>query len=301
VSHVTSESTEKIDPRVRIGRHEGSRDDLRELFELAEDSAVQLNSYIDEGDVYVAEAAGAGVIGHLQLVTRDAAAGEIKNMAVAGAFQRRGVGTALVHRAIDVSHRNGWRQLFVRTATADTGNLRFYQRLGFRCITVEPDAFTSARGYPNVVLIDKIRLRDAIVLCLTLVESGQAPATMTRSGLKVRVARQSGDLETVVAFYRDGLGLPEIERFTGHAGYDGVLLDLPGTGAHLEFTATERISPPSPHIEDLLVLFLDTREAVDQMLVRLDVTPVPSANPYWDRVGVTVLDPEGFRVVLVSA
>jgi catechol 2,3-dioxygenase-like lactoylglutathione lyase family enzyme len=37
--------------------------------------------------------------------------------------------------------------------------------------------------------------------------------------MQVRIARQTGQLETVVEFYRDALGLPEIDRFTDHGGY----------------------------------------------------------------------------------
>jgi hypothetical protein len=40
-----------------------------------------------------------------------------------------------------------------------------------------------------------------------------------------------------VALYCDGLALPEIYRFTDHDGYHGVMLDLPGIRAHLEFPA----------------------------------------------------------------
>ena len=36
----------------------------------------------------------------------------------------------------------------VVTAMADIGNLRFYQRCGFRAVEVIPDAFTPAEGYP---------------------------------------------------------------------------------------------------------------------------------------------------------
>ena len=39
--------------------------------------------------------------------------------------------------------------------------------------------------------------------------------------LQVRVARQTGRLDEIVAFYRDGLGLRQIDHFAGHAGYDG--------------------------------------------------------------------------------
>ena len=119
--------------------------------------------------------------------------------------------------------------------------------------------------------------------------------------VQVRVARQSGRLAQVVAFYRDGLGLPEVTRFEGHAGYDGVVLDLPGTGAHLEFTATGHTTPPVAHPEGLLVLYLGSQDALDRALSRLDAQPVASANPYWDQVGVTVRDPDGFGVVLVPA
>lgn len=118
--------------------------------------------------------------------------------------------------------------------------------------------------------------------------------------MQVRVARQTGQLDDVVAFYRDGLELPEIARFAGHDGYDGVMLDLPGTGAHLEFTATGHLAPPTPHVEDLLVLYLGSQQEVGRLVAQAGARTVPSANPYWDRVGVTLIDPDGFRVVLVA-
>jgi catechol 2,3-dioxygenase-like lactoylglutathione lyase family enzyme len=118
--------------------------------------------------------------------------------------------------------------------------------------------------------------------------------------MQVRIARQTGRLDEVVAFYRDGLGLPEIDRFADHDGYRGVMLDLPGTGAHLEFTASEHGRPPAPHVEGLLVLYVGSRPEADRLVARCGAHPVTSANPYWDTVGVTVTDPDGFRVVLVA-
>src|SRR6266567_3399111 len=90
---------------VRIEIYSGPRDNLRPLFELAEDSAAELDSYIGAGRVLVA--------------TSD---GEI------------------------------------------IGNLRFYQRQGFRMRSVERDAFTPATGYPPGLLIDGIELRDRVWL-----------------------------------------------------------------------------------------------------------------------------------------
>jgi hypothetical protein len=46
----------------------------------------------------------------------------------------------------------------VATAAADVGNLRFYQRQGFRVHRVERDAFTPATG----LHIDGIELRDRL-------------------------------------------------------------------------------------------------------------------------------------------
>lgn len=55
---------------------------LRALFEEAEDSAQQLDAYIDAGEVLTAIKAGR-VVGHLQLIDNPAAgACEVKNMAV---------------------------------------------------------------------------------------------------------------------------------------------------------------------------------------------------------------------------
>ncbi len=119
--------------------------------------------------------------------------------------------------------------------------------------------------------------------------------------MQVRVARHTDRLAEVVAFYRDGLGLPEIGSFVGHDGYDGVFLDLPGSGAHLELTSGGGHAAPEPHLESLLVLYLGDQAAVEAAVARTGLTPVPSANPYWDRNGVTLEDPDGFRVVLVPA
>ena len=54
--------------------------------------------------------------------------------------------------------------MLVATGAADVGNLRFYQRMGFRLLSVERDAFTPATGYPTPIVIDGIPLRDRVWL-----------------------------------------------------------------------------------------------------------------------------------------
>jgi hypothetical protein len=51
---------------VRIETYSGPQVNLRPLFELAEDSAAELDSYIESGRVLVA-VSGGEIIGHLQL------------------------------------------------------------------------------------------------------------------------------------------------------------------------------------------------------------------------------------------
>jgi predicted N-acetyltransferase YhbS len=149
---------------VRIELYSGPRSVLRPLFELAEDSPTQLDSYLEAGRVLVARSGGA-VIGHLQLVGTDRpGVVELKNMAVRPGDRGRGVGARLVTAAIDLVTAESGSAMLVATGAADVGNLRFYQRLGFRLRTVERDAFTPAFGYPPGILVDGIELRDRVWL-----------------------------------------------------------------------------------------------------------------------------------------
>jgi catechol 2,3-dioxygenase-like lactoylglutathione lyase family enzyme len=117
--------------------------------------------------------------------------------------------------------------------------------------------------------------------------------------MQLRVARHTERLAELVAFYRDGIGLPEIGGFRDHDGYDGVFLEIPGAGAHLELTSGGDHGAPEPHPESLLVFYLGDVETVRATVNRLGVQPVAPANPYWAEHAVTVEDPDGFQVVLV--
>jgi len=119
---------------------------------------------------------------------------------------------------------------------------------------------------------------------------------------QVRIARPTDQLEKVVAFYRDGLGLREIDRFQGHDGYDGVMLGLPGRTYHLEFTQSAAGSPyPAPTDDNLLVLYIPDAADYEHLcarLARLGYPSVEPANPYWRGKSTTFEDPDGWRVVL---
>ena len=162
-----------------IREHAGPRAGLRALFELADDSPRELDRYIDAGRVLVAYD-GDRVVGHLQLTdAAEAGAGEIRNMAVEEAWQGRGIGRALVGAAIALARADGHATLVVATATADIGNLRFYQRLGFRLRAIERDAFTPATGYPPDLEADGIPVRDRVWLDLPLPRADPEPEEPT--------------------------------------------------------------------------------------------------------------------------
>jgi GNAT superfamily N-acetyltransferase len=153
---------------VHVQQYTGSRGALRALFEEAEDSAKQLDAYIDAGEVLVATTEGT-VVGHVQVIDHPAqSSGEIKNMAVDREHRGCGIGRLLVNSAADVARRWGRSTLTVATAAADTGNLRFYQLAGFRMRTVERDAFNSSAGYDAQADVDGIPLRDRVWLDLDL-------------------------------------------------------------------------------------------------------------------------------------
>ena len=153
---------ERDDRDVTVDWHSGPRAELRPFFELAEDSAEQLDGYFQLGRVLVARSDGR-VLGHLQLVDTGAAGGvELKSMGVLPAEQGRGIGRRLVAEAIRRSADEGRRRMVVSTATASVGNLRFYQRVGFRMDGIDRDAFTPATGYPEPIFIDGVPLRDRV-------------------------------------------------------------------------------------------------------------------------------------------
>ncbi len=122
----------------------------------------------------------------------------------------------------------------------------------------------------------------------------------------IRIARPSLDLAAAERFYVQGLGLSALFRAAGRAedGTYDLLMVGPARGRwHLELTAgTREVITPSPTPEDLLVIYLAAPVSEDLVsrAVAHGGTVVPALNPYWDDRGVTITDPDGYRVVLTQ-
>jgi GNAT superfamily N-acetyltransferase len=147
---------------IAIEQHTGSHRDLAWSFRQADDSHELLDAYIDLGQLWVARAAGGEVIGHLQVVPRDEEVWEVTNTAVVESHRGRGIGRALLERAVEVAGAAGALRLILATGAADVGNLRFYQCCGFRMTRVVQDVFTPDNGYPPGLEIDGIPLLDQV-------------------------------------------------------------------------------------------------------------------------------------------
>ncbi|MCZ0875582.1 VOC family protein [Peribacillus sp. AS_2] len=122
---------------------------------------------------------------------------------------------------------------------------------------------------------------------------------------QIRVARPTDQLKKVVSFYCEGLGLKKIGSFEGHEGYDGIMIGLPDSSYHLEFTQHKDGSPcPAPSKDNLLVFYIPERKTIEEITNRLKgmgYEPVFPENPYWEKSGVTIEDPDGWRIVLMNS
>ena len=147
---------------VTIEEYAGPHRDLAWSFREAEDSERLLDAYIDLGRVWVAVSTAGDTIGHLQAVPRDPSHWEITNTAVLQSQRGQGVGRGLIEHAVEAARDSGISHVVLATGAADIGNLRFYQRCGFRLTHVVPDVFTPTNGYPEGLEVDGIPLLDQV-------------------------------------------------------------------------------------------------------------------------------------------
>ena len=121
----------------------------------------------------------------------------------------------------------------------------------------------------------------------------------------LRVARPTDHLEEVIRFYTEGIGLSILGSFEDHEGFDGVMLGVPGATYHLEFTRKHGHSAGrAPTQDNLLVFYISDKQEwlnATERMAAAGYESVASFNPYWDRLGQTYEDPDGYRVVIQNS
>lgn len=121
----------------------------------------------------------------------------------------------------------------------------------------------------------------------------------------LRIARPSRDLAAAGRFWVTGVGLAVLWR-TGPpepGEHELLMVGVPEAAWHLELVADpEHLDAHPPSEEDLLVLYLGgpVPDPLVQRITEHGGRRVAARNPYWDRWGVTVEDPDGYRLVLSS-
>ena len=123
------------------------------------------------------------------------------------------------------------------------------------------------------------------------------------SANQLRIARPSRDLVAAERFWVTGLGLEVLFRLDASAegGHALLMVGWPDAAWHLELVGDpESALAAVPTEEDLLVLYLagEIDRDVVRRLTDAGGVRVPARNPYWDQWGVTIADPDGYRLVL---
>lgn len=124
----------------------------------------------------------------------------------------------------------------------------------------------------------------------------------------IRIARPSKSLAAAERFWTDGLGLHVLWRASPvehvESCHELLMLGWKDAAWHLELVEVSNDDSgdqqPRPTGEDLLVLYLEgpVEGAVIENLVKAGGKRVKAKNPYWNTWGVTIEDPDGYRVVL---
>ena len=121
----------------------------------------------------------------------------------------------------------------------------------------------------------------------------------------LRLARPVTLLSRAVSMYCEGLGLRVLGSFEDHDGFDGVMLGHEGADYHFEFTVCHQHPvEPAQTAEDLVVFYIPDKNEWTKRVESMHAAgfvEVNSFNPYWDKLGKTFADPDGYLVVLQNA
>lgn len=116
-----------------------------------------------------------------------------------------------------------------------------------------------------------------------------------------RYARHTTNLDNIRKFYTRVIGLDVIGTFEKHNNYNGIFLGLKNEHWHLEFTTSNEAPNHKADEDDALVFYFKNHAEIEKrcdIAKLLNVKQVTSKNPYWNKHAITLLDPDGFRVIL---
>lgn len=116
-----------------------------------------------------------------------------------------------------------------------------------------------------------------------------------------RIARHTNNLEPLINFYTNYLGLELLGNFKNHNLYDGVFLGKKNLDWHLEFTISDEKANHIFDEDDLIVFYIDNKEEFEKIISKFkenNIQEVKPKNPYWEQNGKMYLDPDGYRIII---
>jgi ribosomal protein S18 acetylase RimI-like enzyme len=132
----------------------------------ADETREGIEEYLFDSQVWVARLAGRDEpVGVMCLLRVDGATVELMNIAVDEPFRGRGIGGAMIEKAVGIAAELGYREIILGTGTEDCAPdlIRFYERHGFRKSHLRKDYFVEK--YPDEPIIENgVQLRDMQVL-----------------------------------------------------------------------------------------------------------------------------------------
>lgn len=129
-----------------------------ELLLLGDEDEAMLARYANTGDLLVAFDDGQPV-GVALFVQASENVIELKNLAVALAFQKRGIGTHLIQLGL-IHYAGRYHEMLVGTGDRDQDNIQFYEHQGFVRNGVRKDFFNQ---YAQPIFVDGAPLKDMLL------------------------------------------------------------------------------------------------------------------------------------------
>ena len=140
-----------------------AREAFMPLLLLADDSELQVRSYMNDGTLYVYGSKDRDdALGIVLAIPEPEGSVELKAVAVAEGLHGQGIGSRMLRAVIEDLRNHGVRHLIVGTGNSGIGQLAYYQKAGFRLWKIERDFFSPERGYPDDLEENGIPLRDMV-------------------------------------------------------------------------------------------------------------------------------------------
>ena len=128
------------------------------------------------------------------------------------------------------------------------------------------------------------------------------------SALQLRLVLETADLDAALAFYRDALGLPELEAYQGDGGARVAILGIPAAtlelanSAQVEMIDAVEVGRPAAHPFPLRVrVAFEVVDAAATSTALVEAGAVPVAPPTrtpWNSLNARLEGPDGLQLTV---